>query len=1001
MNLIRCSYSNVERIFFFAQSGMKGKKSGVKKGFAALNKEDVVAAKSLFFPGEVLRDCLAHVFLPNDLSGGGDLETKTQDKWKRGSMLFTNYRILWMQEPARASPPAFLSTNSATSVVRKTSSDSSKAKKKDRDIRGTNAMKRDWRSRQRVYDVPLDWNNIDLFVDCGEEIIQIPYTSIVKIETKKKKKTPMISISTFTFGYYTFAFSSAAEKSFCTTNIRELAADCNANVFAFAFASAIKKLREKALGDSDSNSSTSTPSRPPISLQVTSFRDSPSSQSVTSLSKVGMEHQASPLSQSCHARVDPLKPIQRSNQYQHDLDSGQGNSMKIPNGFSQETGSRLSPNSLSSPPPSESFSLAKSLIISAEHSSLSSSTSTTLPSSSSSLSSSLSSPSCSSPSSSPFFSTSSSFPSSTLNPAPQLSSWYGMDEVNKNASRFQPLMQYYDRMIPKDCGWRVTTANTGYTLCDTYPELLCVPSAVSDADLISIAQFRSRGRFPVMVWRHPQNSATVSRCAQPRVGLKGNHCEEDENLIRYMLETNHSESSRQYLLDARPIVNAMANAAMGAGVEDKKRYENVKIKFLGIDNIHAMRSSFFKLHDISQQSSTSSGLGWLSGLESSKWLEYVRLILLSAVKIVKYVNFHSTNVVIHCSDGWDRTPQLSSLSMLLMDPYYRTLDGFISLIEMEWRQFGHKFCDRLGHILGQKESEVSPVLLQFMDCVYQLLCQFNVEFEFNENLLLCIMFHSTSGLYGTFLCNTPKERDELDVASKTVSLWNYVALQRDYFTNPMYSQRELCRNDISMAGWRMGDVLIPQCNIRDLSVWKSFYHSNGQFHMFPNHSSAYLCLSSKKLAATASPPSSASTSSPTSSSCRQHGESISTNRNLADSFGNDSPLIGFGDSQVRSGWAETRMATRENPASRSQGGSLTNASNHRLRGNNSAAAKWIEVLRERKGDGEVDAVELEFTSGEDEETVKDTGEREDDESIESDQDIPIEEMECGKDESES
>lgn len=33
-------------------------------------------------------------------------------------------------------------------------------------------------------------------------------------------------------------------------------------------------------------------------------------------------------------------------------------------------------------------------------------------------------------------------------------------------------------------------------------------------------------------------------------------------------------------------------------------------------------------------------------------------------------------VLVHCSDGWDRTAQLASLSQLLLDPYYRTLDGF-------------------------------------------------------------------------------------------------------------------------------------------------------------------------------------------------------------------------------------------------------------------------------------------------------------------------------------
>ena len=28
-------------------------------------------------------------------------------------------------------------------------------------------------------------------------------------------------------------------------------------------------------------------------------------------------------------------------------------------------------------------------------------------------------------------------------------------------------------------------------------------------------------------------------------------------------------------------------------------------------------------------------------------------------------------MIVHCSDGWDRTPQIASLAQLLLDPYYR------------------------------------------------------------------------------------------------------------------------------------------------------------------------------------------------------------------------------------------------------------------------------------------------------------------------------------------
>jgi hypothetical protein len=34
------------------------------------------------------------------------------------------------------------------------------------------------------------------------------------------------------------------------------------------------------------------------------------------------------------------------------------------------------------------------------------------------------------------------------------------------------------------------------------------------------------------------------------------------------------------------------------------------------------------------------------------------------------------SLLVHCSDGWDRTSQLTSLSMVLLDPHFRTYKGF-------------------------------------------------------------------------------------------------------------------------------------------------------------------------------------------------------------------------------------------------------------------------------------------------------------------------------------
>lgn len=69
----------------------------------------------------------------------------------------------------------------------------------------------------------------------------------------------------------------------------------------------------------------------------------------------------------------------------------------------------------------------------------------------------------------------------------------------------------------------------------------------------------------------------------------------------------------------------------------------------------------------------------------------MQLILAGALRIADKVESGKTSVVVHCSDGWDRTGQLTSLAMLMLDGHYRTIRGFQVLLEKEWLSYGHRF----------------------------------------------------------------------------------------------------------------------------------------------------------------------------------------------------------------------------------------------------------------------------------------------------------------------
>lgn len=269
-------------------------------------------------------------------------------------------------------------------------------------------------------------------------------------------------------------------------------------------------------------------------------------------------------------------------------------------------------------------------------------------------------------------------------------------------------------------------------------------------------------RLPVLTYLHPVNNCSITRSSQPLVGVRGNRSIQDEKLLLAIFSTSTpnpatsespprpeslqspepsqgdtpsasqesastdandpseeatsrsstedtSDEPRIYgaqqhnlIVDARPTVNALAMQAVGLGSENMDNYRFATKEYLGIDNIHVMRDSLNKVIDTLKESDLTPLPPNREALARTGWLKHIGGILDGAGLIARQVGLQHSHVLIHCSDGWDRTSQLSALSQLCLDPYYRTLEGFIVLVEKDWLSFGHRFHHRAGFLSSDK-----------------------------------------------------------------------------------------------------------------------------------------------------------------------------------------------------------------------------------------------------------------------------------------------------------
>ena len=86
---------------------------------------------------------------------------------------------------------------------------------------------------------------------------------------------------------------------------------------------------------------------------------------------------------------------------------------------------------------------------------------------------------------------------------------------------------------------------------------------------------------------------------------------------------------------------------------------------------------------------------------------------------------------------------------------------------------------RAGH--APSDEELSPVFVQFVDCVWQMSQQMPRAFEFNGGYLAALLHFALACEHGTFLANCERQRVAHSLDERSRSVW-------DDLSHPKYAE---------------------------------------------------------------------------------------------------------------------------------------------------------------------------------------------------------------------
>ncbi|BES87802.1 Myotubularin-associated protein [Nesidiocoris tenuis] len=341
-------------------------------------------------------------------------------------------------------------------------------------------------------------------------------------------------------------------------------------------------------------------------------------------------------------------------------------------------------------------------------------------------------------------------------------------------------------------GWRLSGANHNFQMSPNLPKWLVVPLKVLDCQLQTASRHFCSGRPPLWCWSSP-NGASLVRMADLMPTITDRV---QENIMLESVRTSHPKRKQPIIVDL---------------TKDMPSFRDVQVSYCKLRELCTPE-------DLKQF--WTQDQHFLTHLENSKWLLYVSNSLTKSLVAAKWL-YDDYTVVLQESNGRDMTSVVACITQILLDPYYRTIIGFQSLVQREWVIMGHPFCSRLSHVYSNDNLE-APVFLLFLDCVWQLLVQFPTDFQFTETYLTVLWDCSLVSIYDTFLfdCERDRQFSSKDPNTPLVlrNVWDELLSDSNasLFFSPFYQPPASLK--ITSLNY-----LPVQCQISCLSVWQQCY----------------------------------------------------------------------------------------------------------------------------------------------------------------------------------